>query len=160
MFLLNFKKRLRECEAIFSTEKRLRGRRFEREARVGIVRKTTNGHHQLALAQTHHGVRKKKNSRRKTSKEKSSKKRKPWVVSFEDGIILYNLVVKWGSSAQAPLVAEPHREDWGGYFLAAMRTLSACLHECPRQTEPTHLSIFCWISPHKWYLLVKWFGPV
>ena len=45
----------------------------EREARVRPIRKTTNGHHQLALAQTHHGVRKKKNSRRKTSKEKSSK---------------------------------------------------------------------------------------
>ena len=47
----------------------------EREARVRPIRKTTNGHHQLALAQTHHGVRKKKNARRKTSKEKSSKRK-------------------------------------------------------------------------------------
>ena len=32
----------------------------EREARVGTIRKTTNCHHQLALALTHHGVRKAK----------------------------------------------------------------------------------------------------
>ena len=31
---------------------------YERGARVGTIRKTTNGHHQLALALTHHGVRK------------------------------------------------------------------------------------------------------
>ena len=38
---------------------------FERGARVGTIRKTTNGHHQLALALTHHGVREKKNFRKK-----------------------------------------------------------------------------------------------
>ena len=33
---------------------------YERGARVGTIRKTTNGHHHLALALTHHGVRKEK----------------------------------------------------------------------------------------------------
>ena len=41
-----------------------------REARVGTIRKTTNGHHQLALALTHHGVREK---RKKLQEEKSVK---------------------------------------------------------------------------------------
>ena len=70
------------------------------------------------------------------------------------------LVVNREINSQVPLVAEPHRGDWGGYFWVTMRTLSACMHECLRQTEPTHLSNFCWISPHKWYLLEKWPGPV
>ena len=70
------------------------------------------------------------------------------------------LVVNREINSQVPLVAEPHRGDWGGYFWVTMRTLSACMHECLRQTEPTHLSNFCWISPHKWYLLEKWSGPV
>ena len=36
-----------------------------REARVVTIRKTTNGHHQLALALMHHGVRKNNTSRKK-----------------------------------------------------------------------------------------------
>ena len=47
-------------------------RLLEREARVGTIRKTTNGHHQLALALTHHGVRKEKKN---FKKEKISEKR-------------------------------------------------------------------------------------
>jgi len=39
------------------------------QARVETIRKTTNGHHQLALALTHHGVREK---RKKTSGRKIS----------------------------------------------------------------------------------------
>ena len=46
-------------------------REREREARVVTIRKTTNGHHQLALALMHHGVRKNKMSRKK---KKSVKK--------------------------------------------------------------------------------------
>ena len=42
----------------------------ERDARVGTIRKTTDGHHQLALALTHHGVREK---RKKLQEEKSVK---------------------------------------------------------------------------------------
>ena len=45
----------------------------EREARVGTIRKTTNGHHQLALALTHHGVRKEKKN---FKKENISKKKR------------------------------------------------------------------------------------
>ena len=68
---------------------------IEREARIRPIRKTTNGHHQLALAQTHHGVRKKKKMQEgKHPKKNLQKERKPGVVSFEDGIILYSLVVK------------------------------------------------------------------
>ena len=44
---------------------------YKRGARVGTVRKTTNGHHQLALALTHHGVRKeKKNFKKENFSEK------------------------------------------------------------------------------------------
>ena len=45
---------------------------YKRGARVGTVRKTTTGHHQLALALTHHGVRKEKKN---FKKEKISEKR-------------------------------------------------------------------------------------
>ena len=148
--------------------------RNEREARVGTFRKTTNGHHQLALALTHHGVREK---RKKLQEEKSVKntsstcsiiRKMPQKPTESDLKIWYSsisqnvrkLVVNREINSQVPLVAEPHRGDWGGYFWVTTRTLSACMHECLRQTEPTHLSNFCWISPHKWYLLEKWSGPV
>ena len=83
---------------------------------------------------------------------------KIWYSSISQNV--RKLVVNRKINSQVPLVAEPHRGDWGGYFWVTMRTLSACTHECLRQTEPTHLSNFCWISPHKWYLLEKWSGPV
>ena len=48
---------------------------YERGARVGTIRKTTNGHHQLALAQTHHGVRKKKKCKKENIQRKIFKKK-------------------------------------------------------------------------------------
>ena len=47
----------------------------EREVRVRPIRKTTNGHHQLALAQTHHGVRKKKKCKKENIQRKIFKKK-------------------------------------------------------------------------------------
>ena len=80
-------------------------------------------------------------------------RKNPQKAIWKSGILLYRrmwekLVVNREINSQVPLVAEPHRGDWGGYFWVTMRTLSACMHECLRQTEPTHLSNFCWIWPH------------
>ena len=97
----------------------------EREARVGTIRKTTNGHHQLALALTHHGVREK---RKKLQEEKSVKntsstcsiiRKMPQKPTESDLKIWYSsisqnvrkLVVNRKINSQVPLVAEPHRGD-------------------------------------------------
>ena len=98
---------------------------LEREARVGTIRKTTNGHHQLALALTHHGVREK---RKKLQEEKSVNntsstcsiiRKMPQKPTESDLKIWYSsisqnvrkLVVNREINSQVPLVAEPHRGD-------------------------------------------------
>ena len=96
----------------------------EREARVGPIRKTTNGHHQLALALTHHGVRKEKKLQEEKSVKNTSSTcsiirkmpQKPTESNLKicDSSISQNvrkLVVNREINSQVPLVAEPHRGD-------------------------------------------------